>query len=265
MAAIVILVSFDGEGHPANAAQLVDPAIPGPSEWRLFAQAQAALEDCAPFYLETPGPVRIEFGADGVLSAVPVSGSSVAYVPQNSGTSQADSAPDRLRLSGISSGPVDGGQWPLAGAADERSLGLSSETFAEVQARLMVAGHDPNGIDGQAGPGTRRAIANWQADNGIPESGYLDEAQLKALRQFTNESFSDWKSRPENAARLAVAGPKKSNELRRSGKAVRASGSPSSKTYRGRDGCLRSKPDNRRGSILLGRSRFCNMRALGLK
>ena len=69
-----------------------------------------------------------------------------------------------------------------ASAADELRLNLSMVERTEVQSRLSALGYDPNGIDGKFGPGSRRAISQWQGDNGLAATGFLNADQLTRLR-----------------------------------------------------------------------------------
>jgi hypothetical protein len=50
-----------------------------------------------------------------------------------------------------------------------------------VQARLAYLGFDPNGVDGQMGPGTRAAIVQFQKKNGLSVTGEADGATADAL------------------------------------------------------------------------------------
>lgn len=69
-----------------------------------------------------------------------------------------------------------------AAAAAELALNLTSDDRRTAQRALVAAGHDTNGVDGQFGSGTRRAIKAWQAARGEPAIGYLSRAQWNALR-----------------------------------------------------------------------------------
>jgi hypothetical protein len=51
------------------------------------------------------------------------------------------------------------------------------------QARLSYIGHDPNGIDGVLGKGTRGAISAFQKERGLPDTGELDAATRAKLRE----------------------------------------------------------------------------------
>jgi peptidoglycan hydrolase-like protein with peptidoglycan-binding domain len=66
--------------------------------------------------------------------------------------------------------------------AAEAALGLDRAARRDVQRWLAVLGHYGRGIDGIFGRGTRGAIADWQAGQGIEPTGYLDRAALARLR-----------------------------------------------------------------------------------
>lgn len=53
--------------------------------------------------------------------------------------------------------------------------------IGNVQTELSRRGYDAGPIDGTYGPATRNALLNFQADNGLEESGEIDEATLDAL------------------------------------------------------------------------------------
>jgi peptidoglycan hydrolase-like protein with peptidoglycan-binding domain len=66
-------------------------------------------------------------------------------------------------------------------SAAETALALTRDQRRAVQQALADLGFDPRGIDGIFGPGTRRALAGWQAARGLPASGFLDRPQLDRL------------------------------------------------------------------------------------
>ena len=66
-------------------------------------------------------------------------------------------------------------------AQSERALGLSVAQRSAVQAGLTRRGFDTRGVDGTFGPGTRRAIANWQRANDLSATGYLTGPQFQRL------------------------------------------------------------------------------------
>jgi hypothetical protein len=55
-------------------------------------------------------------------------------------------------------------------------------TGTSVQASLAQQGYYHGPIDGDIGPGTRRAIAHYEGDNGLPVNGVIDEPLLVSLR-----------------------------------------------------------------------------------
>jgi peptidoglycan hydrolase-like protein with peptidoglycan-binding domain len=65
--------------------------------------------------------------------------------------------------------------------AAEAALGLDQAARRKVQERLTVLGYGTRGIDGLFGPGTRGAIAKWQADQALAATGYLSAEQTQRL------------------------------------------------------------------------------------
>ena len=63
----------------------------------------------------------------------------------------------------------------------EDALNLSRDQRRAVQRNLDVLSFDPRGIDGIFGAGTRRAIANWQQQNGFAQTGYLSPEQINRI------------------------------------------------------------------------------------
>jgi hypothetical protein len=59
--------------------------------------------------------------------------------------------------------------------------GADFETRLAVQDALAQAGYYNGALDGIVGAGTRAAIANYQYDNGLPETGIIDNALLQSL------------------------------------------------------------------------------------
>ena len=63
----------------------------------------------------------------------------------------------------------------------EAALNLSLDQRREIQRALSILDHDPHGIDGIFGPGTRAAVRDWQLAAGATASGYLDTGQIARL------------------------------------------------------------------------------------
>lgn len=70
---------------------------------------------------------------------------------------------------------------PAGTAAAETAMALTPTQKRIIQSRLTQLGHDTNGIDGQFGSGTRRAISAWQRANGAPATGFLSQAEATTL------------------------------------------------------------------------------------
>ncbi|HJQ57921.1 MAG TPA: peptidoglycan-binding protein [Vineibacter sp.] len=66
----------------------------------------------------------------------------------------------------------------------ESDLNLSEQDRKRVQVFLTALGHEVPAT-GHFGPRTRAMIAAWQKKQGMPETGFLDESQLVALREQT--------------------------------------------------------------------------------
>jgi peptidoglycan hydrolase-like protein with peptidoglycan-binding domain len=72
-----------------------------------------------------------------------------------------------------------------AAALEESLLELTGAERADLQRRLTRLGYAPNRTDGVFGAGTRRAIAEWQADEGVEVTGYLTADQVRLIRVET--------------------------------------------------------------------------------
>lgn len=92
-----------------------------------------------------------------------------------------------------------------ADPAVEQDLGLSKRERWNAQLRLALLGHDPNGIDGVFGPGTRLAIADLQQREALPATGYLDAGTLELLKGKSQQAYLKWRSdrRARRAAQQA--------------------------------------------------------------
>ncbi|MDU8927585.1 peptidoglycan-binding protein [Alisedimentitalea sp. MJ-SS2] len=65
----------------------------------------------------------------------------------------------------------------------ETALGLSRNERRQIQRHLDLLGHDPRGIDGLFGRGSRAAIAAWQKASGYDAIGFLNGAQIAELQR----------------------------------------------------------------------------------
>src|SRR6185312_9693912 len=69
--------------------------------------------------------------------------------------------------------------------SDERQAEASAQLTdytTGLQNDLQRAGYDPGPIDGVYGPETAAAVVQLQADSGLPETGFVDEATARALQ-----------------------------------------------------------------------------------
>ena len=58
---------------------------------------------------------------------------------------------------------------------------LSFENKRSMQIKLTALGYDTQGVDGQIGPNSRRAIRAWQAAQGLPADGYMEQRLYQKL------------------------------------------------------------------------------------
>jgi hypothetical protein len=79
-------------------------------------------------------------------------------------------------------------------AASEASLGLTTEHVRSVQEWLAALGHDPRGIDGRLGAGTRAALKLYQRTKGLPETGFFSTTVLTMLRDDGAEAYRSARS-----------------------------------------------------------------------
>lgn len=63
----------------------------------------------------------------------------------------------------------------------EQDLRLSRDAKRSIQRNLSLLDHDPRGIDGLFGPGSRRAIRSWQEANSFPATSYLTGNQIALI------------------------------------------------------------------------------------
>ena len=114
-------------------------------------------------------------------------------------------------------------------AEGEAALGLGSGERREVQARLLLAGHDPRGIAGVFGAGTRAALSSWQAAEGLKPTGYLDATALARLERSTEAEYGAWAERQRREAEASRAAAERARAARRDTgtTAIRAAPAPS--------------------------------------
>ena len=87
----------------------------------------------------------------------------------------------------------------------ERDLQLSRARKRRLQEYLFALGHDPRGIDGLYGKGTRRAIIAWQRKNGMYNEGWLTEEQVALLTEQGEAALEEQRRIAEEKRRIREA------------------------------------------------------------
>ncbi|MEZ5882594.1 MAG: peptidoglycan-binding domain-containing protein [Paracoccaceae bacterium] len=95
------------------------------------------------------------------------------YLERHAKGVHADQA--RARIAAIKAEPE------RAAKSAEDALNLSRDQRREIQQNLTVLDFDPRGVDGIFGPGSRAAIARWQAAEGFEANGFVTREQITRL------------------------------------------------------------------------------------
>lgn len=123
------------------------------------------------------GPAPEEIALWAAVQELNTIGAYRAYLEQYPQGTQAEEA--RRRIAAFEAQSAD----PLAAAeAAEEALALSRSARQQIQRDLSILEHDPRGIDGIFGNGTRAAIRSWQAAAGYEVTGFITAPQVSALR-----------------------------------------------------------------------------------
>lgn len=129
--------------------------------------------------------------AVSILLGETVEGLDVAEVDRRLATTAAAETPDSSIEADVAiPDPQDAA--PRASAETEAALGLDPLAVRDIQARLLVLGNDPNGIDGKIGPGTRAAMSAWQVSQGVEPNGYLSADLLGLLKRQSQDALDTW-------------------------------------------------------------------------
>ena len=132
----------------------------------------------------------------------------------------------------------------------EEELRLNRQERWRTQLRLALIGHDPRGIDGIFGDGTRKAIADLQAEASLPSTGYLDETTLALLKRKSQPGYQRWLER-----RAAKRAERKAAELAAASAPQQVSSAP---TARRAPACARDS----KGIIISNQSFGCDWNVL---
>lgn len=233
----------DESGGLIGQVRLADTRRLDPSQRRVFRRTGLSLRACAPLPSVGQGiEVVFELGGETPIVRNVTRLSVPETKPPAPDTN--DKSEQALELE------------PSGNADTEQALNLSKSDRRELQRRLLLIGFDPNGVDGIFGPGSRSAISGWQTAEKYEPTGFLNEHQVIALKSQTESAFQAWR---------ASNPPKKFVKSKKVNGFTTVRGPNGQLRYRGADGCLRERPTNRRGAIILGISKYCNQRAFGLK
>ncbi|TGD45446.1 peptidoglycan-binding protein [Pseudotabrizicola sediminis] len=177
--ALDLVAMIDAQGRVTGLPSLRDGGAPNEDTRARYLAMVGGLDTCAPLPMQfANGPINFSITATGSISVDAL----VADARANSATGDKE---QRL---------------PDGNAATEAALSLDRRAIRDLQARLLVLGHNPNGVDGAIGPGTRAAIEEWQEAQGKIPTGYLSAAQLEQLRLITQQALDAWLTEPSNAS-----------------------------------------------------------------
>ena len=87
----------------------------------------------------------------------------------------------------------------------ERDLNLSRIRKRQIQTWLMALGHNPNGIDGLFGRGSRKAIRGWQSKNGFEANSWLTADQVAKLQEQGEAALAEQRRIAEEQRRIREA------------------------------------------------------------
>ena len=165
---------------PAAAPALAQPAP---------VQPPPAAAEANPPAQPGPGPGQPPPGASDEANAPqqpgqgpgqpPPGASDEANAPQQPGQGPGQGPPGGMEAGAP---PPDAVRAEIATPESEQSLNLNRRDLMEVQRRLATLGLYGGPIDGDIGPGSRGAIAEWQRRQGASPTGMLGPVQLQALR-----------------------------------------------------------------------------------
>jgi peptidoglycan hydrolase-like protein with peptidoglycan-binding domain len=107
------------------------------------------------------------------------------------GEGQATSLPVEEPLLGVSveepvaESPVAEDPLPRVqvGQGETLTQGDSGEQVTALQNALVALGFDPGPVDGQFGPGTRRAVVEFQARHSLPDDGIVGSETARIINQ----------------------------------------------------------------------------------
>src|SRR5438045_9558515 len=85
--------------------------------------------------------------------------------------------------------------------------GSSGPDVKGLQQKLKELGFDPNGVDGNFGPGTKAAVIAFQQSKGLQADGIVGPATMDALQAAAGTTASDSSSLSADASASIEAVP----------------------------------------------------------
>lgn len=214
---ITILADGGVQGLP----QLTAPEAPSAAIRADYLGLVSATESCLPLQWGPAGEYTLSVSEAGALSVAPV----IAFVtlpvapaaPEaQTGTQQpAAGLPTFLAAT-----PTPAPMSPSSPESEDL-MALDRQAIRDIQARLLVSGYDPNGVDGVLGNGARTAYGAWQASIGAEPNGYLNAQQLAILKTQSEAQLNAWLQDPSNAATYDPPVAKAKPKAKRAKKRVR--------------------------------------------
>ncbi len=180
---MLIGFSVSADGDLSDLPEMIEPEPPS-SEARLqYLQIVAALEECSPYGGGGDGtPFQLKISETGALSLA-----ALTVTTTETGGDLVAATAETIAV------------MPVGSERTEKLLGLDKQAIRDIQARLLVIGHNPNGVDGVVGKGTRSAIRAWQGTVNAAPTGYLNELQLIALKEQSQNTLDEWLRSDDNA------------------------------------------------------------------
>ncbi|MCE8517130.1 peptidoglycan-binding protein [Ruegeria pomeroyi] len=198
---ILVLVELDANGHVLGVPELVLPENPNALERRSFLSLVGAIDECAPFMTDQfAGGFHAFVSKEGSVTLTGLAQTprmEAAERPSSHFSKQSgNSNKNKISPNEVASNVP--AQLPPASPQSEAAMELDEGAIRDIQARLLVLGLDPNGIDGIVGSGFRDAVKKWQAYVGTEINGYLNVEQVAALKIQSKPALEAWLSDPEN-------------------------------------------------------------------
>lgn len=87
----------------------------------------------------------------------------------------------------------------------EQALDLNRDARRDIQRNLSLLGYNTRGIDGIFGPGTRRAIGDWQKAERFDETGFVTREQIALLDEQAERRAAELEAEAERRRQEQLA------------------------------------------------------------